>query len=502
MNGELRFVRELASGGMGRVDLVVRREGAFARAYACKRLLAQHARDGVARALFLDEARIAGLVRHAHVVPVIDAGEDDEGPFLLMELVDGVSVAALVRRLGATIPIQVCVEIARHVAEGLHAAHELVSPEGVAMQLVHRDVSPANVLIGFDGIARVTDFGVARAVDRPGATAESTPVGKLSYMAPEQILGEPLDPRADLYALGLVLAEMLRGAPRGEGASPSEIARRTLEEPPDDPGEERPDLPPALSALLFELMARDREDRPRDARTVGARLAAICAELRAEEGPIDVGELVRRAFDDVRRGNARVLAEALRDVDATREGIALPELRAAGGLEGGAFAPDATTDVDAPSEAPAEDAAARDPGSVTPLVGARAASAGGRRARRAALAGVAVVVLLAIGVAARLARGGGDDAGASEGAVSASPPGGGGDGERDAPAEPPRREVVVDVEAAQEPVAVERGEEGAVDAVVTGEEPARRSARRRGRRRGTRTRTSGGSEIPTWSWDE
>jgi serine/threonine-protein kinase len=310
---------------MGRIELVVRREGAFARAYARKRLLPGLAGDGALRALFIEEARVAGLVRHANVVPVLDVGEDDDGPYLVMDYVDGVSVADLIVRFGARLPLQVCLEIARQIAEGLHAAHELVSPEGKAMGLVHRDLSATNVLVGFDGTARVTDFGVARALDRGSLTRPGVPKGKLSYMAPEQIRSEPLDLRTDLFGLGVLLSELLKGGKLYGDVAPSEIARRTLEEPPPDPGDERDDLPPDLVALVFELLARRAEDRPRDARAVAGRLSAILADLRAEEGPIDVGELVRARFHTERAANAKMLAEALRDEDPTRPDVVLPE---------------------------------------------------------------------------------------------------------------------------------------------------------------------------------
>src|SRR5262245_60073901 len=126
---------------MGTIELVVRREGAFARAYARKRLRPELAGDAELRAMFLEEARVAGLVRHANVVPVLDVGQDERGPFFVMDLVDGVSLHAALARLGDRIPVQIVVEIARQIAEGLHAAHELVAPDGRAMELVHRDVS-------------------------------------------------------------------------------------------------------------------------------------------------------------------------------------------------------------------------------------------------------------------------------------------------------------------------------------------------------------------------
>lgn len=318
-----RFVQHLASGGMGSIELVVRREGAFARPYARKRLLAQFAEDRAARAMFVEEARVAGLVRHANVVGVLDVGQDDAGPFFVMDLVDGVSLLEVVRRLGRRMPVQVAAEIARQIAEGLHAAHELVAPDGRSMGLVHRDVSLSNVIVGYDGTVRVTDFGVARALDRGSFTQFGTLKGRLSYMSAEQLRHETLDRRADLYALGVVLAEMLRGGRLHDDATPEEVARRTLEEPPPDVGDERDDVPPELQALMFELLARDRDARPSDARAVATRLLAIVSALRADEGPIDLGELVRARFAEEREARAALLRAALEDREGTE--LAAPE---------------------------------------------------------------------------------------------------------------------------------------------------------------------------------
>jgi serine/threonine-protein kinase len=310
---QLRRIRDLASGGMGSVELVVAQDGAFARAYARKRLLPKLAANGEAVALFLEEGRVAGLVRHANVVSVIDAGEDDAGPYLLMELVDGLPLAEVVRRSGVGLPVQIAVEIARQVAEGLHAAHELTTPGGGAMELVHRDLSPSNVLVGFDGIARVTDFGVARARGRE-FTSPGALVGKRSYMAPEQRRGIALDRRADLFSLGIVLIEMLRGEPLG----------RDPEECPPDPGDDRDDLPAELVALCFELTAMDQDARPATARAVASRLSQIHASLRSEEDPVDLGELMRTTFEIERKRSAEELSKVLEDDGPTRADVTLP----------------------------------------------------------------------------------------------------------------------------------------------------------------------------------
>lgn len=315
----VRKIRDLAVGGMGRVELVVAHDGGFARAYVRKRLLSKVSSNGDAVAMFLEEGRIAALLRHANVVPVIDAGEDAEGPYLLMDLVDGVPLGKLVQRFPLGVPVQVAVEIARQVAVGLHAAHELVAPGNRPMALVHRDLSPGNVLLGFDGVARVTDFGVARAADRT-MTQPDLIVGKRSYMAPEQARAASIDRRADLFSLGVVLVELLRGEP----------VSRTAGDAVPDPGDDRADLPAELVALIFELTALDPAARPATARDVATRLAAIHRALVQDEDPIELGELLRTTFADERAKMAAELSRILEDDAATHNDIAItdaPSLR-------------------------------------------------------------------------------------------------------------------------------------------------------------------------------
>ncbi len=469
---QLRRIRDLASGGMGSVELVVAQDGAFARAYARKRLLPKLAANGEAVALFLEEGRVAGLVRHAHVVSVIDAGEDDEGPYLLMDLIDGVSLAEVIRRSGVGLPVQIAVEIARQVAEGLHAAHELVTPGGGAMELVHRDLSPSNVLVGFDGVARVTDFGVARARGRE-ITSPGALVGKRSYMAPEQRTGREIDRRADLFSLGIVLIEMLRGEPLS----------RDPEECPPDPGDDRDDLPAELVALSFELTAMDPSARPPTARAVAARLSQIHAALRAEEDPVDLGELMRSTFAEERRRSAEELSRVLEDDAPTRADISLPPaLRDAlkEGRDDDSLPPVASV---APSEraiptgAPIP-ASSASPPSLSPIV----------------IAAAAAVVLLATGMVAYFAGG----LRASDGAPrEPAPP-----MTASTPASDEDDVAAIELDAIE--FEAEDGEAPSEDGELTEEVDEPRASGRRRRRRRVRARgepEETGSGVRTWSWE-
>ena len=310
---------------MGRVELVVRREGEFARVYAMKRLLGELVDDDELREMFIQEARIAGLIRHANVVPVLDVGEDDIGPFLVMEYVEGVPAwkpIVRARDVGDRMPVGLCVEIVRQAALGLSAAHELIGPGGRALGVVHRDVSPHNVLIGFDGIVRVTDFGVARALDHGSRTRVGMLKGKTGYMAPEQIAYEKLDARADLFGLGVVAYELLAGRRLYPGA-PEDAFERIRNEPPPDVREVRPEAPPEIAELVKSLLAKSRDDRPASAAEVASRLERIA---RALDEPADAAALAAyldTTFAD-ERARLRALAVAAlerTDVEVSSPGI-------------------------------------------------------------------------------------------------------------------------------------------------------------------------------------
>jgi serine/threonine-protein kinase len=296
-----RTLFTLARGGMGRIDVAQRREGlegaTFERLVAIKRLHEAFAHDEELVGMLVDEARIAGTIRHANVVSVLDVGRDDEGPFLVMDLVEGLSLQQLCRAFTSEglLPLQISLRILRQVAAGLHAAHESRDARGDALGVVHRDVSPQNVLVGFDGVVRLTDFGIAKAIGASSATSAGVVKGKLRYMAPEQLAFGAIDRRTDLYALGVLAFELFTGHHPFEG-SPEDVARATLSGVTPDLGDECPELPSALVELLFRLLARDVGLRPNDAAEVGRVLDEVLAELVAEEGPLDLAQLVETRF--------------------------------------------------------------------------------------------------------------------------------------------------------------------------------------------------------------
>ena len=306
-------ILRIAEGGMGYIELIARQEGSFSRLFARKRLHPQFRADPTFQAMFRDEARLSGLVRHPNVASVLEIGEDDQGPFLLMEYVDGASIGQLLELLeprDRLLPLALCVSIAAQTARGLHAAHQLVSLAGTSLGLVHRDISPKNLLVGYDGLLRIVDFGIAKAKDNLEQTKLGVLKGNLGYMAPEYLSFREVDHRSDLFALGIVLYEMLTRERLYEGDDTAAIARRILEEPAPDVFEVR-DIPPELSELLFDLLAKDPELRPASALEVAGKLDVLGADLAAMDGPFDVAAFLESELAPMRKARKAVVDSVL-----------------------------------------------------------------------------------------------------------------------------------------------------------------------------------------------
>jgi serine/threonine-protein kinase len=228
---------KIASGGMATVHFGrLRGASGFARTVAIKRLYPQFAEDPDFVAMFLDEARLASRIRSPYVVPTLDVVSDGGELAIVMEYVHGESLAALQRavtsadeeRPAAEIPVDVAVAVLAGVLEGLHAAHEARTEQGAPLGIVHRDVSPQNVLVGTDGLGHLIDFGVAKAVGRLQTTREGQLKGKLGYMAPEQLRGDEVTRRSDVYAASVVLWEALAGQRLFKGADEAAVVTRVL----------------------------------------------------------------------------------------------------------------------------------------------------------------------------------------------------------------------------------------------------------------------------------
>ncbi len=260
-------------GGMGEVYLArtVALAG-FERLVALKLCHPQLLDDPEFVAMFLDEARIAASIRHPNVVGTLDVAQEDDALYMVMEYVEGESLASLLRRAGSPVDIPCLVRVCVDALRGLHAAHELRDHEGRPANVIHRDVTPQNLLVGLDGMTRLTDFGVAKAEARATVTKEGSVKGKLGYLAPEQLKGRPLDRRVDLFAAGVVVWEALVGTPLFRGTTDADTVGRVLTAPIHPPSTLRADVPEALDEIVMKALAREPDDRFATAEALAAAL--------------------------------------------------------------------------------------------------------------------------------------------------------------------------------------------------------------------------------------
>jgi serine/threonine-protein kinase len=279
-------LRVIASGGMATVHLGrALGAGGFERLVAIKVMHSHLASEPEFIAMFLDEARLAARIRHPNVVSTLDVQNDQEGAFLVMDYIEGPSLKQVMqvrRKSGEPIPIDILLRIFLDTLAGLHAAHELRDGAGNSLNLVHRDVSPHNILIGVDGIARITDFGVARAEARIASTHSGQLKGKIAYMSPEQARAEPVDRRADIYAAGVILWEMLTNRALIRGSSDIVMLGMVAAADHPPPRSSNASVPEALSAACARALRRLPSERFATAADFGdaIELAAFAADVR------------------------------------------------------------------------------------------------------------------------------------------------------------------------------------------------------------------------------
>ncbi len=297
--GRYRVVRRLAIGGMGEVFLAENPDERQ-RPVVVKTL--REPDDGAQRLMFLDEARIASSLVHDHLAQVYEVGRHAGGYFLAMEYIDGESVRTVLERASLRrrpLPLDFCLTVIAAAAAGLHHAHQRRGPDGAPLGIVHRDVTPSNLMVGFDGAVKVIDFGIAKAARRATSTQVGAVKGKTAYLAPEQLLMQPVDRRADVFALGVVLYELCTLSRAFVGANEYETMQRVVKVDLVPPSLRVPGFPLALEAVIARALARAPADRFPDTLALRRALLAVADTQRLELGPAAVRRCLASLFEPV-----------------------------------------------------------------------------------------------------------------------------------------------------------------------------------------------------------
>lgn len=284
----------LARGGMGEVyrGRLVAAHG-FERPLVIKMIRTELLANERAALMFIDEARMAAGLHHRNILQIVDFDRFDDGAFLVTELVEGCDLRVLLTYLRAPPRYEIALTIIAELAAGLHAAHEAHGIDGAPLNLVHRDVSPSNVLLGRQGEIKLSDFGVAKARLRSYHTVSGSIKGKAPYMAPEQILGGHVDRRADVFSLGVLLFEVTTRARLYSGKGDATAMKLIIDGYVPEPAELRPGYPPELAAIVRRALARDPDQRYQTAQAMIDDIDAVARQRRWNLSCAAVGEIVR-----------------------------------------------------------------------------------------------------------------------------------------------------------------------------------------------------------------
>jgi serine/threonine protein kinase len=320
--GRYLLFGEIASGGMATVHFGrLSGPAGFARTVAIKRLHPHFAKDHEFVTMFLDEARLAARIRHPNVVPTLDVVATEGEIFLVMEYVQGESLARLIRGMRtheAPSDPRIVATIMSGVLHGLHAAHEARSEQGAPLNIVHRDVSPQNVIVGSDGVPRVLDFGVAKAIGRLQTTREGQIKGKFAYMPPEQLHGTPVTRQCDVYASAVVAWEALTGQRLFKGETEAAMVTAVLHAPVPPPSQLAPHVPPAFDRVVMRGLQRETSLRYRTAREMAIDLERCAGIASASE----VGTWVEWLASDELHKRAERIAE----IESVTSGQVVPQM--------------------------------------------------------------------------------------------------------------------------------------------------------------------------------
>jgi serine/threonine-protein kinase len=284
--GRYAVVRHLASGGMAEL-YIARQEsvGGFEKQVVLKILQPRYAKNPRVVTMFLDEARLAAKLNHPAIVHVYDVGEEGGLKYIAMEYIHGETIADIVKRGLANdryLPLEYAIHIVRQTATGLAYAHARKEPDGKVVRIVHRDISPTNILVSYEGQTEIVDFGIARAQDELREEAGILP-GKASYMSPEQVRGETVDHRSDIFALGIILYELTLCQRLYRGPA-DEVMKRIVSERVQPPTAIRRDYPAALELIVMRALEKRPQDRYQTAQEMHDDLEEFLSESGLRSG--------------------------------------------------------------------------------------------------------------------------------------------------------------------------------------------------------------------------
>ncbi len=297
LNTEYQILRKIAAGGMGELFVAVQQgRYQFQRQVVIKRLHPELAGDSLMRGLFIQEAVLSGRFHHPNLVQVYDIGEDESGLYMVMEYIDGMDLMGIVRASIARkkfLPLEHALCIVAQVAEGLQVVHSLADSRGKPLHLVHRDVTPSNILVTRNGIAKLVDFGVAKAESGEISADRSADIvaGKVNYMAPEAIAGHAVDHRVDLFGLGVILYELVLARRLFRG-TPQEAQEAILHKPVPLPSVVRPGIDPDLEKILLKAVDKNPAYRYQSAAELVADIEAYALRRKISLSRMALGAYV------------------------------------------------------------------------------------------------------------------------------------------------------------------------------------------------------------------
>jgi serine/threonine protein kinase len=322
--GKYRLLAELGSGGMATVFLAVMRgQSGFNKLVVVKVLKPHLAVESDVVQMFLNEARLSARLSHPNVVQTNEVGREDGHHMMVMEYLDGVALNQLTERMrarGKTLPLALHLRLIHHALEGLHYAHELADYDGSPLGVVHRDISPHNMFVTFDGQMKLLDFGIAKLAQSTHDTRAGTIKGKIRYMSPEQMRGERVDRRADIFAVGAMLWEAATGEKLWKGKTDVEIMNHVINGEVPSPRTIDPKVNPTLDRICRKALSKNPDDRYPTCVELQNDLEALLNDLSDRTTQKDITRFLAKEFEDVRAERKRIIEDQLTTTSALGSG--------------------------------------------------------------------------------------------------------------------------------------------------------------------------------------